>query len=94
VDFVNHWCDPNVGLDETGGNFIALRDINAGEEICFHYSMSEDHADRLIDTAASYLNERHVGEGIRRSGLNRSDIFVTTKLSLSEYGADKGTARL
>ena len=44
---------------------------------------------RLIDTAASYLNERQVGEGIRRSGANRRDIFVTTKLWLSEYGADK-----
>jgi diketogulonate reductase-like aldo/keto reductase len=44
---------------------------------------------RLIDTAASYLNERHVGEGIARSGVARSEIFVTTKLWLSEYGYDK-----
>lgn len=44
---------------------------------------------RLIDTAASYLNERHVGEGIARSGVDRSEIFVTTKLWLSEYGYDK-----
>ena len=44
---------------------------------------------RLIDTAASYLNERHVGDGIARSGVARSDIFVTTKLWLSEYGYDK-----
>jgi diketogulonate reductase-like aldo/keto reductase len=44
---------------------------------------------RLIDTAASYLNERNVGEGIARSGIDRSDIFVTTKLWLSEYGYDK-----
>jgi diketogulonate reductase-like aldo/keto reductase len=44
---------------------------------------------RLIDTAASYLNERHVGEGIASSGVNRSEIFITTKLWLSEYGYDK-----
>ena len=44
---------------------------------------------RLIDTAASYLNERHVGEGIARSGVDRSEIFVTTKLWLSEYGYDQ-----
>jgi diketogulonate reductase-like aldo/keto reductase len=44
---------------------------------------------RLIDTAASYLNERNVGEGIRRSGVDRSELFVSTKLWLSEYGHDK-----
>ncbi len=44
---------------------------------------------RLIDTAASYLNERDVGEGIRRGGVDRAELFVTTKLWLSEYGYDK-----
>ncbi|MBV9265151.1 MAG: aldo/keto reductase [Acidobacteriaceae bacterium] len=41
---------------------------------------------RLIDTAAAYLNEREVGDGIRRSGVDRSEIFVTTKLWLTHYG--------
>lgn len=41
---------------------------------------------RLIDTAASYLNEQQVGEGIVRSGTARSDVFITTKLRLTEYG--------
>ena len=41
---------------------------------------------RLIDTAAAYLNEQEVGEGIRRSGVDRSEIFVTTKLWLTQYG--------
>lgn len=41
---------------------------------------------RLIDTAAAYLNERQVGEGIRRSGIDRPLIFVTTKLWMSDYG--------
>jgi diketogulonate reductase-like aldo/keto reductase len=44
---------------------------------------------RLIDTAASYLNEREVGEGITRSNVDRSELFITTKLWLSEYGRDK-----
>src|SRR6516165_2698881 len=44
---------------------------------------------RLIDTAASYLNEREVGEGLKRSGIDRSDVFVTTKLWLSQYGYDR-----
>lgn len=34
---------------------------------------------RLIDTAAAYFNEREVGEGIRRSGIDRAKLFVTTK---------------
>ncbi len=41
---------------------------------------------RLIDTAAAYDNEREVGEGIRRSGVNRDELFVTTKLWISDYG--------
>ena len=43
---------------------------------------------RLIDTAAAYDNEREVGEGIRRSGVDRDEIFVTTKLWMSDYGYD------
>jgi diketogulonate reductase-like aldo/keto reductase len=43
---------------------------------------------RLIDTAAAYGNEREVGEGIRRSGVPRDEIFVTTKLWISDYGYD------
>lgn len=44
---------------------------------------------RLIDTAASYFNEREVGEGIRRSGLDRSDVFIETKIWISDYGYDE-----
>ncbi|MFJ6693175.1 aldo/keto reductase [Streptomyces sp. NPDC091294] len=43
---------------------------------------------RLIDTAAAYGNEKEVGHGIRRSGLDRGAVFVTTKLWLSDYGYD------
>jgi diketogulonate reductase-like aldo/keto reductase len=42
----------------------------------------------LIDTAASYLNEREVGLGIRNSGIDRSHLFVQTKLWISDYGYD------
>ncbi len=41
---------------------------------------------RLIDTAASYFNERQVGEGIRRSGISRDDVFIETKIWISDYG--------
>lgn len=44
---------------------------------------------RLIDTAAAYGNEQQVGEGIRNSGVAREDVFVTTKLWISDYGYDE-----
>ncbi|MER1968918.1 aldo/keto reductase [Castellaniella sp. GW247-6E4] len=43
---------------------------------------------RLIDTAENYRNERGVGEGIRKSGVARGDIFVTTKFNRQWHGAD------
>ncbi len=43
---------------------------------------------RLIDTAALYQNEVGVGEGIRRSGLDRSELYVTTKLADDSHGYD------
>jgi diketogulonate reductase-like aldo/keto reductase len=45
---------------------------------------------RLIDTAAAYLNEREVGEGIRRSGVDRDEMFVSTKLWIGDYGYEPG----
>jgi diketogulonate reductase-like aldo/keto reductase len=43
----------------------------------------------LVDTAAAYGNEREVGEAIRRSGIDRSQIFIVTKLWISDYGHDE-----
>ena len=43
---------------------------------------------RLIDTAAAYFNEREVGQGIRDSGVDRADLFLTTKLWMTDYGFD------
>jgi len=43
---------------------------------------------RHIDTAASYGNKREVGEGIRRSGVNREQLFIETKVWISDYGHD------
>ncbi len=40
---------------------------------------------RLIDTANAYVNERAVGRGIKESGVDRSEIFLSTKLWPSEY---------
>ena len=44
---------------------------------------------RLIDTASLYRNEVGVGRGIGRSGIDRSEIFVTTKLRGGDQGLDE-----
>lgn len=41
---------------------------------------------RLIDTAASYMNEEAVGKGIKNSGIKREDLFITTKLWIQTNG--------
>jgi diketogulonate reductase-like aldo/keto reductase len=43
---------------------------------------------RMVDTAAAYLNEREVGQAIRDSGVDRGELFVQTKLWISDYGYD------
>lgn len=43
---------------------------------------------RMIDTASSYFNERQVGDALRRSGLKREQVFVTTKLWVQDYEYD------
>lgn len=44
---------------------------------------------RHIDTAAAYGNEREVGEGLRRSGVDRDDVFLETKIWPTDYGYEK-----
>lgn len=41
---------------------------------------------RSIDTASAYLNERAVGRAIRRSGVPREELFITTKLWVQDAG--------
>ncbi|PJI91163.1 aldo/keto reductase [Luteimicrobium subarcticum] len=43
---------------------------------------------RHVDTAAAYGNEREVGRALRASGVDRADVFVETKVWVSDYGYD------
>lgn len=51
---------------------------------------------RLIDTAQAYYNEKEVGDGIQRAvkeiGINRNDIFLTTKIWVTAFGYEKTKA--
>jgi len=44
---------------------------------------------RHIDTAAAYGNESGVGDAIKQSGIARSDLFIETKIWISDYGYDE-----
>lgn len=44
---------------------------------------------RLIDTAEMYKNETEIGNAVRESGINRNELFVTTKVNNDDQGFDK-----
>ena len=49
---------------------------------------------RLIDTASAYLNEEAVGKAIKRSGVPREEIFVTTKIWIQDVGYVRADSRI
>ena len=57
---------------------VMFLDVNVREAIETGY--------RHIDTAQSYFNEAEVGQGIKDSGIDRKDLFLTTKIWISNYG--------
>ncbi|MCS5718521.1 aldo/keto reductase [Herbiconiux sp. CPCC 205763] len=71
-------------IPQLGLGVYKTTDAEAAEAVEFALR----HGYRLIDTASMYLNETGVGEGVRRSGLPREDVFVTTKVWFTENGYD------
>src|SRR4051794_22598545 len=59
------------------------------EETTSAVAAALDAGYRHIDTAAAYGNEREVGDAVRASGLDRSEVFVETKIWISDYGYDE-----
>lgn len=49
---------------------------------------------RMIDTAQAYYNEEGVGRAVKNSGINRSDIFIVSKVWISNYGYEKAKASI
>lgn len=49
---------------------------------------------RLIDTAQTYFNEEEVGSAIKKSGIPREEIFLTTKIWIEHYGYEKCKASI
>lgn len=82
-------------IDLTLNNGVALPPIGLGvfQSPPEQTATAVDTALRLgyrhIDTAAAYGNERQVGEGIRRSGVDRADVFLETKVWVTDYGYER-----
>lgn len=66
-----------VSIPKIGYGTWMIEDSKAAEAVKKAIEVGYRH----IDTAQAYQNERGVGEGIRSSGINRQELFVTTKLA-------------
>lgn len=49
---------------------------------------------RMIDTAQAYHNEKGVGAAVKKSGIPREELFLVTKVWISNYGYDKAKASI
>lgn len=65
-----------------------------GEECENYVKDALDFGYRLIDTAKSYLNEENVGKAIEESSVPREEIFLTTKLWITNAGYEKAKESL
>ncbi|MEC0304138.1 aldo/keto reductase [Terribacillus saccharophilus] len=72
-----------VEMPVLGFGVFQIQDENECEQAVYDAIMA---GYRLIDTAASYLNEEAVGRAIKRSGVAREDLFITTKLWVQDAG--------
>lgn len=70
-----------VKMPQLGFGVFQMTDLDECEEIVYE---AITHGYRLIDTAASYGNEEAVGKAIKRSGVPREELFITTKLWISD----------
>ncbi|UOF91969.1 aldo/keto reductase [Fodinisporobacter ferrooxydans] len=72
-----------VEMPILGFGVYQIQDANECEQAVYDAIAS---GYRLIDTAASYLNEGAVGKAIKRSGVPREELFITTKLWVQDTG--------
>ncbi|MTE22994.1 aldo/keto reductase [Microbacterium sp. ZXX196] len=85
---------PRITLND-GGSFAAIGLGTyklTGEEGIAAVAAGIDAGYRVLDTAVNYGNEREVGEGVRRSGIDRDEIVVTTKIPGRHHGFDEAIA--
>ena len=71
-----------IGMPQLGLGVFDMDDEATATVVC----TAIEAGYRSIDTAKIYGNERGVGEGIRRSGVAREELFITTKLWVDAHG--------
>lgn len=72
----NFLLSNGVAIPKLGLGTWLIADENAAKAVCDAVKIGYRH----IDTAQAYENEKGVGEGIRKCGIDRKDLFITTKL--------------
>jgi 2,5-diketo-D-gluconate reductase A len=75
-----------VEMPILGFGVYQMTDANECEQSVYN-ALSTGY--RLIDTAASYLNEEAVGRAIKQSGVAREELFITTKLWVQDTGYER-----
>ncbi|BDR55495.1 aldo/keto reductase [Xylocopilactobacillus apis] len=75
-----------VEMPQLGFGVFQVPDLNEAEQAVSD-ALSVGY--RLIDTAAAYQNEEAVGAAIKKSGISRNEIFVTSKLWVSDFSYEK-----
>ena len=75
-----------VEMPTLGFGVFQVPDLNEAEKTV---TEAIDTGYRLIDTAAAYQNEEAVGKAIKNSSVNRDDIFVTSKLWVSDFNYER-----
>ena len=75
-----------VEMPTLGFGVFQVPDLNEAEKAV---TEAIDTGYRLIDTAAAYQNEEAVGKAIKNSSVNRDDIFVTSKLWVSDFNYER-----
>ncbi len=82
-----------VEMPKIGYGVFRMTDLKACEEAVIQAIKT---GYRLIDTAAAYANEVAVGQAVKKCGLDRKELFITTKLWITDTsyeGAKRGFAR-
>lgn len=78
-----------IKMPKAGFGVFQIKDQNECEQVVLD---AIEAGYRLIDTAQSYGNEEAVGKAIKKAPVDRSELFITTKVWITNYGYDKAKA--
>lgn len=75
-----------IQIPQLGFGVFQVPDLKQAEDVI---SIALKAGYRHIDTAAAYMNEEAVGGAVRKSGLPREEVFITSKLWVQDFGYEK-----